>query len=1227
MTSIAPQPGPTPLHQEGGVPRLERAAKRLAGVRTAARLLVLTEGLALTLTALLGLLTAEALTDAALRLPEAVRWIILILGTAAAAWLTRRWIVPALRWSPKDTWIALRYEGAAPPESGVRGLLASGLELGRAAADDPVTRALARRSVERAAEAFDRAHRGNDSPRALRTRPAARAVAIAACVFAFAGTLAATNPDAARTALARALTPWTDAEWPRRTDIADATAREVHPSDTALPVRAHLLRTNREPGQTRVELSYRVSVTDAAGRRTDGPVRTVVMTPQSRRATVDGVDAEVFERLIDPSVFAADSSKPGARTLSYSVLTEDDRTPWATVRLVRPPRLVRATATVDPPDYAAGAAALASGRIDLGRGTDARAIVGPVLTGSRVRVEALYDTEIELRTEPLDELRAAVTAADPSADIEFDGETLAVDLFPTDSARFELRPTDRFGFAPREETVLSIDVVPDRDPSPSIVDPPRDESVLATALVPVRAEARDDIGLESLTLRRVAARVPRESPGAALSAGDPFELGSVPGPADGPAVVDAALDLAELGLRPGDEVRLTATAEDARAPAAGRVDSGVRTLTVIDESEFVDRLRSRLEQVRRAAARLDRRQGEVARGLPEDGSVPAGVAEDQAALTERLNEQRRAVEALDEQRARNRLEDQALGSLFERASGLLGEAAESSAEAARAASAGDGEQAEGEQREVRRDIGRLLELLDRGEDGWVVRRALERLLDDQRRLASDTARAGEGLAGREAGELNPDERSELERIAQRQRELAERAERTIDELDQRGERLSRSDPGQSEALQDAASAGRQSRVTEQLREAAEAAEQNRTADANREQRGAAEAIEEMLKRLDQAERLRDRALKRVLASLVERLEALIAQQRDELTSLAAHRDAGTPSIDALGEAMIALHGRTLALTADAAAGPTETAAAAEPLAEAGQAQVEAIDALRADPASIDDAATAERVSLQRLEVALDLTRQALEEAEERDRQRVIDEVRRLYRAALDQQAGLREETEPFVGRRLARRERADVRGLGRRQTELAEVIRAIPGEFAELADTPVVALIHRRLDGAAETAGASLERGRADAATLSRQRQAVELLRSLLDHLGPQRGGNDDDFADPGGGGGGGGGGEGGGGQEDRLVEFAAELRLLRDLQALAATLTRETDAAMEGAPPAGELAALQREITEQAVDLLDRVRAANQGGGGGGGGGSGEPDPAEPDAGDDANNEDGGER
>jgi hypothetical protein len=893
----------------------------------------------------------------------------------------------------------------------------------------------------------------------------------------------------------------------------------------------------------------------------------------------------------------------------YRLSTDDDATPWSSVRLVNPPAVRTISATVDTPTYAMGAPALVMGELDLGRGNDERAIVGPVLAGSSLTIRAEYGSEIVLPEIEGAAMLAAVRLADPGATVAAEGTTLTITARPAESIRVPLQPTDRFGFAPREDTVLSIDVVPDRDPTPAIVEPARDESVLATALVPVRAEARDDIGLARLVLNRAIEPVPAvgiDAPNTQegdTQSTDPddvelgrIDLGSDPATlADAGTVgVDAALDLSVLGLSPGDEVLLTATAEDARAPDAGVVRSAPRRLRVIEPAELVDQIRSRLDQVRRAAARLDQRQGELARSLPDagEGPPPGSLATDQASLTERLAEQSRAVEALEARQERNALDDPALDGLLDQAGELLDQAAEASAEAAQAANAGQNERAEAEQRDVRRDLGRLLELLDRGEDSYVVRRSLERLLDDQRRLEADTARAGEATAGRSVDELTEQELTELERIAERQRELADRAERVIDELDERGEDLQRSDPGQAEALDAAASAGREARVGQELRDAAQAAEQNRTSEASRGQQQAGEAIEQMLERLDEAERRRDRALQRLLASIADRIRSLLEQQESELEALQAIAQAeGPPAFEPRAAAMIGLHGRTLALVADAAAGPPETRLVADPLAEAADAQIEAIDALRLDPPALDAALTAERVSLQRLTDALDLTEQELEDAEDREQQRLIEEVREAYRATLNEQRLLLEQTETFVGRQLARRERADVRALGREQADLAERLARIPVDNPQLAEVPVVALIHRRMDSTGRAAAEPLQRGQADASVAARQRQVIEMLRSLIEHLGPSQPNRPEDgFGDGGGGGGGGGGGEGQN-EEGALVELAAELKLLRDLQELAALLTRAADDGEPGASEASEVAELQRAISEQAVELLARIQ------------------------------------
>jgi hypothetical protein len=1188
MTSLAPPPSAAEHAARAAGPRpMDRARDQLRAVRKRARALLTAEGAFWTFATLGGLLLVEILADAALRLPAGVRWVVLALGTLAALAAAWRWVLPPWGFRPNLTRMALRLERVLPAESGLDGGLAAAIEFDHAPAADPITRVFADRAIKRASDAFGRVR----SAPVLDARPFWRAFGVAAGVGVTGLVLTLANPEGASIGLARALTPWSDAEWPKRTQIEDATGRTVHASDVALPVRAALVRTNRPAGETRVDLVYRVSITNPQGRRTDGPERRVALTAQRRAVTFEGGDAELYERLIDPSVFTGSTGRPasGSVSITYTIETADDRSEPRTVRIVDPPELLSATAEVTPPAYARDAPSLTRGTLDLGRAEDGRAIIGPVLAGSRVRLTARYSTEVTLEPGARESLLADLRATDPEAALSVSEGTVNIDFAPASSARVPLEPVDAFGFVPRDEAALSLDVVPDRDPAPAIVEPARDEAVLATAVIPVRAEARDEIGLRAFTLEQRAARRSAQGPGAQLEIDpEPTRLADwAPGaePATR-AALSTELDLSVLALTPGDEVTLTASADDARAPDGGRATSTPRRLTIIDEAELVEQLRTRLEQVRRASARLDERQAEIARAMPEESPTPASIGRDQATLTDRLGEQRRAVEALADRQRRNALQDESLGGLLQDAERLLQEASAASASAAEAATADEGETAEDEQRRVRQSLERLLALLDRGEDGWLVRRSLERLLDDQRRLQSDTSRAGEGTAGRPAGELSPDERSELERIAERQRELAERAERAIDELSERSEALEGEDPGQSQALRSAASEGRSARVGQQLRDAAEAAQDNRTSDARRAQEEAAEAIEQMLEQLDQADRLRDRALQRVLGSLAERLAQLITAQRAELAALLA-----TETGEGLDLAMINVNTRTIAVITEAATGPPETRRVADPLREAGEAQVEAIDRLREGPASFPQAEAAERTSLSHLEDSLDIAREELEAAEDRERRRVLAEIRAAYRTALEAQMLLRDESSGFAGRRLSRRDRAGVRSLSPRQTQIRDDLAGLLDANPQLVETPVVALVHEHLDRVTADAADRLARGEVDAA-LSPQDQAIELLRSLDEHLAGRSGNQpDDNFGDAGGGGGSGGAGGQSGQEDEQLVRIGAELRLLRDLQALTATLTR---AAGEGGDRSAvdELGALQRRIAEQGVDLLQRLQS-----------------------------------
>ena len=151
------------------------ARETLRRIRRTLGLALLTRGVALVAASgVAGVLFAIAL-DWALRLPVPLRLVLLAGVVAAAVGVAVRWLVPALRFRPSLTEIALRLER----HHGVplTGLLASGLELEEGGEGDAAIR---RRVVNRAGEAFASAHSSSPAGGLMRWAPLVRSLMLLA---------------------------------------------------------------------------------------------------------------------------------------------------------------------------------------------------------------------------------------------------------------------------------------------------------------------------------------------------------------------------------------------------------------------------------------------------------------------------------------------------------------------------------------------------------------------------------------------------------------------------------------------------------------------------------------------------------------------------------------------------------------------------------------------------------------------------------------------------------------------------------------------------------------------------------------------------------------------------------------------------------------------------------------------------------------------------------------
>lgn len=1168
------------------------------------------------------------LMDFLFRLPMPLR-LALLVGGVVLLWIAvRRAVWPAVRFKPSLVEVALRVERSdAAVRAGLGGRLASALELSEnppAEADREMVRSAVRDAMERFTAV-------GSTGMLLDSSKAQRGLAsLALALLPVLGVYWAW-PEYGRLGIARVLTPWRDVSWPKRTMVESGMTALAHPLDSALTLRAVVTRSHRAHGRTSVAAVYRV-VTDGV----PGPETRLLLNPPrkggagAQEGEPDAYEATVSRDTLRVAAGLTGEAEPSVnRVLEVRFATADDETPAVSVALVERPRIVGATMSVTPPDYASSVAGVLSGERAVRSDASGRGAVGPVLAGSWVELILTLNKPVPTpgvpgaptRTDGVIENRAAWIASTfgkdglpAGASLELSADEWRIAWPASESSSVAVSPTDAYGIGPLDGVVYSVLVIPDVIPGAAVVEPVQDEAVLPTAVLSVAGEGRDDVGLAWTQLE---ARRHRPPSGTAGAPAEPIGEVEVLARAEGASASAARsgvtlraageLDLSAKDLLPGDELHLNAVAADIFAMGERRhepVRSATRVLRIISEPELVEQILSGLSPLRAAAERLDQEQVQISRSTNElmeagaDRSRAEALRNQQRGIGERLRPASDAIRRARERAERNAMTDQGLRSMLEEAERLTQEAAESAARASeaieragatpreQAASPATRREAEQAQDDVRDDLGRLSDLLSQGQDSFAARQSVQRMMAEQESLTERTREVGERTAGRRPEELTAEERAELEQLAQQQRELARRAEQAGESLRERAERVRASDPAQAEAMQRAADRASREQLAEQMRQAARQAEQNQTGQANQQQQQAQQTLEEMMEELDQAARRRDEALQRQLADLSRAIDGLIRAQEAELARLG--RAAGGEQVDALAEGMTRLRTNTLAVASGA--GAREAREIVERLESAADHQDTAAANLK-DPPDFLVAEENERMSLLRLREAAELGEELQRQAQQRDEARKRGELRKKYMEAIDAQSKLREDTLPMVGKELSRRDRNVVRGLAGRQGKVRAMISAIREGTAELGETTMFDYAHREMDRLAERAGAVLSGGEATMGVSRDQRQIVEILQDLAESLKegspPQ-----DEFRQNQGGQRDQGGGPQGGQPPQGVVPPMAELLVLQRLQQRAATRTRELGEAGNPDPEdVSSIGKLQRDLFELGTKVIEKLK------------------------------------
>ncbi|MBI1304419.1 MAG: hypothetical protein GC172_11635 [Phycisphaera sp.] len=1015
---------------------------------TAARALAIASALAsLGVLVLVGFAIAASL-DALLRFPMPVRALLLVAIALLAAVDLKRFVLPALRFRPRSVELALRVERARPE---LAGRLASAVEFEESG--------IARRNplAARAVADLEERARGMDLRGVLRVRPTVTRVG-AALALVVAGALFATaDSQSASIAVRRIFLPWTDASWPARTAVEALIASDaVLPRGKPVALRARL--TKGDVLRERVFARYRIWPADGS----------TGIEPAWNEVALSRQPSGDFERLVD-----ADGSR-----IEVVFLTSDAETEPLSVRLVDPPRVVRAVATVTPPAYARRI--LGARTEDLGDGRDARGTPrGSILSKSEVVIDFELSRELPLAetassflatgvavpSEPGSAEQDAARGVDAGAQAMADAGTDAgaIALVPSrdpadprrwslrflleDAARIEVDLVDLDGIRQTDPCVFAFDAVDDRPPSAALVEPMQDESVLPDARIPLRAEGRDDIELRAAGIE-IAMRV----------GGGPTETMQFEERADiseegASSSLERTLDVARLSPKPGDALVLRAFSEDHLVGSSvdgalrERTRSAQRVLRIVTEDEFERQLRSTLASTRREAMRIDERQAR-ARESTEGEELDPGLAAAQGAVTEGVARMRESVEEIRRRIERNRQGDGSLAEIVRQAEELASVAEARSADASEAVQrleravadaagsresgdAGEGMEAEASaeeadlrnevarrQDEVRAELEDLVALLDRDEDAWIARRKLESLASEVQRLAREAGQAAQRSSGESREELSPDARAELDDLSSRMNRAADEVEKTVSDLRERAELLKESDSAQAEGLEAAARETEDGRVREQVDRAAEEAAQNRLEQSRGSLEQASEALARALAAMEEDRKVRARELARMMEELVDSIKRLLGEAEMRGAELervpSDDNEQARAARDPLAVAHGAISQNTRGVAADARTRSRESARAARLLETAATSLGAVASRLRSEKFVQADAVGASDAAIRALEDALAEAERLAERANERAEEERREELVAKYRVILERQVAVRSLVERVV---------------------------------------------------------------------------------------------------------------------------------------------------------------------------------------------------------------------
>ncbi len=1218
---------------------MQQVISQLQGLQRRSRLMLVAQRVSVltawALAALLGLIVVDYL----LRFPSAVRLVFLIAGLAAVGYAKWKYLLPAVLFRPSLTQLALRVERVLPA---VTGRLASSVEFASAGIDQ--TSPLAARTV---AETQTRLGGGSVTG-VINSARTWRDVAILVVAVAATVGLGVGYPSAATTGLRRVFLPYSETKWPARTGVESLTTMQVHPRGQALALRAGVTQGATDQ---RIDAHYRLRVdgsyqpwqhivlthqaggniherlVDTSGGAEELEVYFTSDDDQTSSQRIELVPPPAIRRAsltITPPEYAAGHVAMYQAELGQGV---DSRAVTETPSLVGSMISLRFElnkAVPKPPSVdavfqwsgsGAGAMEFAVDPADAKVWKLSWPLAGTGTLGVRLTDEyGLSNTEaISYRIEAVEDHPPAVTVTQPQAD-ETVLPSAVVDL-QTEArddvalAKIGIEAHVQNGGRTADEAIGSAAAWEESREAGEPIATAKAQLALAGLhlkegdIVLVSGVAKDGYPADHTVrsaLRRL--RVIGETDFATQLR---RQLAGVRQNAIRIEAQQAELqdDVNENGMPPGSGLdRAQAQIGERIAAQRSSVQDVERLLRQnrLDDpqlGQILQQANDLLDAAGRAAnkaveAMEKKRPGEASTKRPNDEAGGKEAAKDgkpsgtDSAKGNESPKDSAGKETPDES-------SQAGGKPGEGKQPQSSEQTPDGKPETKQASPKSQEDRDvvDSQQEVRDELTDLIKLLDRDEDTWVVKKQLESLLKEQAKLEEETASLGEQTIGRKPEDLPEPQRTELDRIAAKQRDLRDEARKMIENMRQRAKAMEKIDSQSAESMRAAADTAEQRQLDKEMENAAQKAQQNQMTSATAAQQSAQSTMERMLNDIENTRRAQAAQLLRKLSSLVESIQRLITVQENELVALGVAKD--VQNYSGLDRSMIRLNQNTQGVAGEARAAGQEARRIARTLDRAADTQGAAIAAFRAQPVQIVEAEAAENRSLDLLKEAKTMAEQVQKKTQEEEVRKRREELMAAYRSFAERQVAVRTETLPLADvPQLDRRQEMEARRLGTAQDEIRTGLNELRDSTSELLDSPVFVHVHRSIDGWSSAVSDLLSKGTVNVDVTDRQQQIADsigrLIKSLEESTAPP-----DEFAkeqqnqqqqggdSPG---------------QQPLIPPITQLKLLREIQDQVYNLTKDLDGRsdLDSTQKRGRLREIgqqQRELMELGKQMLEALQ------------------------------------